>query len=115
MTSSHRLTVGFAVAAAAGLLSCRAREPWTPVASPVASGGQQLAVKGTLRYTGIEGGFYQLFADNGPDYDPLNLPPQFQREGLRVEVVAQLRPDVSSWHAAGPLVTILRLRPLTPQ
>src|SRR4029077_13292105 len=58
--SSHRLTVRLAVAAAASLLSCRVAEPWTPVAGPVASGGQQLTVKGTLRYTGIEGGFYQL-------------------------------------------------------
>ena len=110
MRPRPKLALAVAVAAVTGLASCRSSEPWATLASPVESGGDQLSVMATVRYNGIEGGFYELVADHGRAYDPTNLPPQFQRESVRVEVVAQLRPDLEGIHGAGPIVTILRLR-----
>lgn len=110
ITFTYRLALPIGVAAVVGLASCRTSEAWTTLARPVQSGGEQLSFTATVQYNGIEGGFYELVADHGRDYDPTNLPPQFQRESLRLEVVTQLRPDLESFHGAGPIVTILRLR-----
>jgi hypothetical protein len=108
----RRFCFGTSIAVVLSLCGCRGHQPWVTLASPVASGSEQLAFKATVHYMAFEGGFHELFADAGPDYDPLNLPPQFQRDGLRVDVVVQLRPDMGGWHAAGPRVTILRIRAL---
>jgi hypothetical protein len=40
---------------------------------------------GTIRYVGIEGGFYVIIADNGGQYDPDNLSKEFEIDGLRVD------------------------------
>jgi len=84
------------------------------LSGPVASGGEQIRFIATVRHVDFEGGFYQLVDDGRAHYDPINLPSQFQREGLRAEVVAQLRPDWISLHADGPSVTILRIRLARP-
>jgi hypothetical protein len=39
---------------------------------------------GTVRYFNLEGGFYGIITDSGLRYRPLELPPQFQKDGLRV-------------------------------
>ena len=103
----------FLISIAIGLGSCGPAEPWTTLASPIDSGGGQLTFVATVRYVGIEGGFYQLVDDGRAHYDPTNLPPRFQREGLQTKVVVQLRPDMESFHGDGPIVTILRIRPAT--
>ncbi len=39
---------------------------------------------GTIVYLNFEGGFYGIIADNGEHYDPINLPSEFKKDGLRV-------------------------------
>ncbi len=67
----------------------------------------------TVHFTGAvhrfttEGGFWAIRDDDGDTYDPIGgLSSQFQQEGLRVKVVAELKPDVVSTHMAGTLVQI---------
>ena len=39
---------------------------------------------GTIRYVNIEGGYYNIFADNGKEYHPVNLPHEYRQHGLRI-------------------------------
>jgi hypothetical protein len=41
---------------------------------------------GRIIYVSLEGGFYGIESDNGNKFNPLNLPKQFKRPGLLVQV-----------------------------
>lgn len=43
---------------------------------------------GTVLFKNLEGGFWAIDADNGQHYLPLNLSPELQKPGLRVEISA---------------------------
>jgi len=45
---------------------------------------------GTIRYVNLEGGYYNIFADNGRAYYPVNLPREYRRHGLRIAFRAVL-------------------------
>ena len=53
-------------------------------------------MNGTIRYSSEEGGHYFIFADNGVIYNPLNLPEQYKRHGLRVAFRAVRNDHISS-------------------
>jgi len=70
----------------------------------------------TVHFTGMvhrfttEGGFWAIRSDDGDTYDPVGgLSPEFQTEGLRVRVVAEMKPDVVSAHMAGTMVEIRKI------
>ncbi len=42
-------------------------------------------VSGTVRHISAEGGFWGITADNGKKYEPLHLPLELRRPGLKVE------------------------------
>ena len=70
-------------------------------------------VTGTVHYYTFEGGFWAVRGDDGTTYDPVGaLPTEFQREGLRVRLEAKLRPDLVSFHMAGPIIDIIGIEPL---
>ena len=72
-----------------------------------------LCVLGTVHYYTFEGGCWAVRGDDGITYDPLGgLPAEFQRDGLRVRLEATLRPDMASFHMAGPIVEIISIRRL---
>jgi len=67
---------------------------------------------GTIRYISIEGGFYGIVADSGERYDPINLPQEFAKDGLRVKFqVKEVRGRVSvrMW---GRIVRIIKIAKL---
>lgn len=43
---------------------------------------------GTILFKNLEGGFWAIDADNGQHFLPLNLAPELQKAGLRVEISA---------------------------
>jgi hypothetical protein len=72
-----------------------------------------IRVTGTVNHYTFEGGFWAVRGDDGVTYDPLSgLPPEFQREGLRVVMVAKVRHDLGGIHMVGPIVEILEIHPL---
>jgi hypothetical protein len=72
-----------------------------------------IRVTGSVSHYSFEGGFWAVRGDDGVTYDPLNgLRSEFQREGLRVELVAKVRNDLASFHMAGPIVEIISIRAL---
>lgn len=73
---------------------------------------------GTIVYNDVEGGFYGIVADVLTPriplrkLDPIDLPQEFQQDGLRVWFKVRLRPDLYSYHMWGILVEILDIHKL---
>ena len=67
----------------------------------------------TIVFNDFEGGFYGIIVDNGFEpfnkLDPINLPPEFMEDGLRVRFKAKLRPDLYSFHMWGIMVKIINI------
>ncbi len=78
-----------------------------PAAAPV---GRQISITGVVRHSELEGGFYAIHGDDGVTYDPTNLPPEFQKDGLRVEAEARRRDDAVGIHQVGTIVQLERIR-----
>lgn len=67
---------------------------------------------GTIVYLETEGGFYGLIADDGTNYDPVNLSPEFRKDSLRVKFTALPKPDAASFHMWGVLVELQEIKVL---
>jgi inhibitor of cysteine peptidase len=61
---------------------------------------------GTVAYQDLEGGFYGILGDDGQKYDPLNLDPKYQEDGLRVAFHAMEAGGVGTTHLWGTPVTL---------
>ena len=73
------------------------------------SSPNQFTTTGTVTYIDLEGGFYGIIGDNQENYDPINLPDEFQQEGLRVRFTAKYRDDLASIHMWGRIIEILQI------
>jgi hypothetical protein len=96
--------------AAAGLgSSCKE----TPVSARDTSAMTEISVNGTVRFVGLEGGFWAVRGDDNVTYDPRGgLSKDFQHDGLRVHLVARELRDVAGIHMVGPIVEIVSIRRL---
>ena len=79
----------------------------TPAAEPV---GARVHIIGVVRQSELEGGFYAIHGNDGVTYDPTNLPPEFQQDGLQIEAEARRRDDMAGIHQVGPIVQLERIR-----
>ena len=80
--------------------------------SLVGSDEGDLAFDGVVAYTTVEGGAWLLESDAGETYEPVNLPAEFEEEGLRVRVEAEVREDLGSVVMVGTLIEIERIERL---
>ncbi len=67
---------------------------------------------GRIQYNDFEGGFYGIVSDDGEHYDPINLPSEFEEDGLRVEFKLKILENQSSIHMWGTVVEILEIKKL---
>ena len=103
MRRTTRLTL--ALAAVILCLACG-----SPTAPEVPAGA--IRIDGTVQYFNLEGGFWAVRGEDGVTYDPIaGLAPAFQRENLRVRMVAKIRTDMGGIHMVGPLVDVLSIQP----
>ena len=79
-------------------------------ANPKAERGAMIT--GTVRYVGVEGGFYGLVADNGEKYDPINLPNEYKKNGLRVKFQVKEKKGMAGIHMWGKIVEIVKIQRL---
>ena len=70
------------------------------------------AMTGTVRYIGLEGGFFGIIGDDGVHYDPHNLPREFAVDGLRVMFHAVEEKHVGCIHMWGRIVRIIWIEKL---
>ena len=94
-----------AIAVLVGSMACA-----SPAAPELPAGA--IRVNGTVQYFNLEGGFWAVRGDDGITYDPIaGLASAFQRENLRVTMVARIRPDMGGIHMVGPLVEVISIEP----
>jgi len=74
--------------------------------------GQPIKTTGTIKHQGLEGGFWGIVGDDGQNYDPASLAPEFQKEGLRVSFEAVPATNQMSIHMWGTIVEIKSIQKL---
>ncbi len=72
-----------------------------------------IASTGTVTWIPLEGGFYGIIADDGTQYDPLNLPGEYAHDGFRIGFTAIEEPGMASIHMWGTIVTITGATPIS--
>ncbi len=72
--------------------------------------GPRVAFQGRVVHVELEGGFWGILSKDGQRFDPIALPPRFQRDGLEVEVTAIVLRDTVSIRMWGQLIRILNIR-----
>ena len=75
---------------------------------------QQFSATGTVRFQQLEGGFWGIVGDDGTRYDPMDLPPKFQKDGLRVRFDAVPETDMMSTRMWGTMITLIHIEALKP-
>src|SRR5262249_16766271 len=83
---------------------------WVTPTTVAEKEGQQVHITGVVRHLELEGGFYAIRGSDSVTYDPRNLPPEFQKDGLGVEADARRRDDVMGIHQVGVIVDLERIR-----
>ena len=67
---------------------------------------------GTVKYIALEGGFYGINSDKGENFDPLNLPKEYQVDGKRISFSYKVRDDLASFHMWGVIIEIIEIQEL---
>ena len=63
-------------------------------------------ITGTIRHIDLEGGLYGIETDDGARLDPVNLPEELQKDGLRIRAWVEDLQDRVSFRMWGTLVRI---------
>jgi len=69
-----------------------------------------LTVEGTVQYVDVEGGCWRIVGYDGVNYEPVNLPDEFKKDGLAVRFSAKRREDLVSQCMVGQIVELLGIR-----
>ena len=64
---------------------------------------------GTVVYKDFEGGFFAIDGDDGRKYNPLNLPGEFRKHGLKVKVTARLKRNAVSFRMYGSIIEVVNI------
>lgn len=67
-------------------------------------------IDGHVRFLNVEGGCWAIDAADGTRYEPVNLPAEFQVDGLPVRAALKPRPDRVSICMVGEIVEVLSIR-----
>ncbi len=67
---------------------------------------------GTIQFNDFEGGFYGIVDDDGEKYDPINLPSEYEEDGIRVSYTIKILEDQASIHQWGLMVEIIEIEGL---
>ncbi len=67
---------------------------------------------GTIQYNDFEGGFYGIVGDDEEYYDPINLPSEFEEDGIRVKYTIKILENQTSIHQWGTIVEIIKIEKL---
>ncbi len=100
MSRSRQLAAVLLFAASASLASACGREGPTDVFGLIIADG-------TVRFVNLEGGFYSLETPDGRKFDPINLPPAYQHDGLSVHFTGKVRHDMVSIHMYGEIFEVI--------
>ena len=69
-----------------------------------------LTAEGTVQFVDVSGGCWRIVGYDGVNYEPVNLPDEFKKDGLAVRFSAKLREDLVSKCMVGQLIELLGIR-----
>ena len=69
-----------------------------------------MIITGTVKYVELEGGFYGIISDDGNKYDPVNLAPEYRKNGLRIKAGVSVQKNMTSIHMWGTLIRINQIK-----
>jgi heat shock protein HslJ len=72
--------------------------------------GEEFDATGTVTYFDLEGGFYGIVGSDQTHYLPLNLPPEFEKDGIKVSFTAVKETEVMTIQMWGTPIRILSIR-----
>ena len=105
---SHAALFGLAILFAAG---CAITPPASGKdAPPGKSAGAVIEFSGQVVRVELEGGFFGLVSEDGRRFLPINLPDEFRRDGLAVEVRGRRLPATVGYRMWAPRLEILAIR-----
>ncbi len=113
----RKISIGIIVFAVLTLAGCMlvenrgAAQPDQPIASKDAGllGKDTFELQGAVVKNDLEGGFFAIDGDDGKTYEPINLPDDFRKNGIRVKATVRIRKDVGSIHMVGDIVEIIAI------
>jgi hypothetical protein len=70
---------------------------------------ESFSFNGKITYLSFEGGFYGIISEDGERYDPINLPDEYQKEDLNVQVFAMVDHG-QSFHMWGTMIKIYSIK-----
>jgi len=94
------------------VLSALALIPLVLLQSCTTENEDAVKVTGTVVFLSFEGGFYGIKGDDGRNYEPTNLPQEFQKDGTRVRFEAKELPGRASVHMWGTIVELVLIQKL---
>ena len=115
----QKILIGIIVFAVLTLGGCMlvenrgAARPDQPTASKDAGlqGKNTFELQGTVVKNDLEGGFFAIDGDDGKAYEPLNLPEDFQNNGMRIKATVRVRDDAIKldcpWTISKPCINII--------
>lgn len=77
-----------------------------------AMAAEEVTFTGKVTRVDLEGGFWGIVAQDGTKYDPMNLAPEFHKDGMAVAVKGVLRNDVMSMRMWGKILEIKKIKAL---
>jgi hypothetical protein len=100
------------VIALSGILSCGNGDgPASPSPLPVVTDPGAIVISGTVSFVSVEGGCWSILSREGKRYEPINLPVEYRRDGLRVGAALKDRNDLASTCLMGSIVEITAIWP----
>jgi hypothetical protein len=89
-------------------------EPLTMLLKPASQEAAALtqdviSISGTVHHLDIEGGVYVIRTADGTQYKPVELPEEYQVDGLPVDVKARRRDNVISTDMAGQAIELIEI------
>jgi hypothetical protein len=70
---------------------------------------QGIVITGKVVYMDLEGGFFGIKGDDGNNYNPLNLGPEYHKDGLRVKASISIEKNINTIRMWGKTVRINRI------
>ena len=68
--------------------------------------------KGKIEYVTLGMGFYGIKGEDGKQYEPQNLAPEFQSDGMKIKYELKVLPDVGTIYMWGTPVEVVEIKNL---
>lgn len=113
MRTSTTREISLGLVLAAVLLWACGEEKTLVAPELVVEDPEAFIIDGTVEFLSVEGGCWAIIADDGTCYEPVGMPEEFYKPGLRVRAAVKLTTDWLSVCMVGTIVEVLQIKRYT--